>query len=161
MTLPELFGAAVRRDGANPFLTYYDDVTGERIELSAVTTANWVAKTANLLADEYDLEPGESVAIGLPPHWLGVVWALSTWSVGASVTTGEGTLAITGPDFAIRGARETVASALLPSADGSASRCRRESTITGPRSTTIPTFSFRTIHLPVAVRRTTRRRTTT
>ncbi|MDX6260900.1 MAG: hypothetical protein QOH84_2588 [Kribbellaceae bacterium] len=114
MTLPELFGAAVRRDGANPFLTYYDDVTGERIELSAVTTANWVAKTANLLTDEYDLEPGETVAIGLPPHWLGVVWALSTWSVGASVTTGEGTLAITGPDFAIRGARETVASALLP-----------------------------------------------
>jgi uncharacterized protein (TIGR03089 family) len=114
VTLPELFGAAVRRDGANPFLTYYDDVTGERIELSAVTTANWVAKTANLLADEYDLEAGESVAIGLPPHWLGVVWALSTWSVGAAITTGEGTLAITGPDFAIRGSRETVASALLP-----------------------------------------------
>lgn len=114
MTLPELFGAAVRRDGANPFLTYYDDVTGERIELSAVTTANWVAKTANLLADEYDLEAGETVAIGLPPHWLGVVWALSTWSVGATVTTGEGVLAITGPDFGIRGSRETVASALLP-----------------------------------------------
>lgn len=114
MTLPELFGAAVQRDGANPFLTYYDDVTGERIELSAVTTANWVAKTANLLVDEYDLEPGETVAIGLPPHWLGVVWALSAWSAGATVTTGEGALAITGPDFAVRGTRETIASALLP-----------------------------------------------
>jgi len=114
VTLPELFGAAVQRDSANPFLTYYDDVTGERIELSAVTTANWVAKTANLLVDEYDLEAGETVALGLPPHWLGVVWALSTWSAGASVTTGEGTLAITGPDFAIRGSRETIASALLP-----------------------------------------------
>ncbi|MEU4393423.1 TIGR03089 family protein [Kribbella sp. NPDC023855] len=114
MTLPQLFGAAVQRDGANPFLTYYDDVTGERIELSAVTTANWVAKTANLLVDEYDLEPGETVAIGLPPHWLGVVWALSTWSAGATVTTGEGALAITGPDFAVRGTRETIASALLP-----------------------------------------------
>ncbi|TCC64187.1 TIGR03089 family protein [Kribbella pittospori] len=112
--LPELFAAAVRRDGGAPFLTYYDDSTGERIELSAVTTANWVAKTANLLVDEYDLESGETVAIGLPPHWLGVVWALSTWSVGASLTTGTGTLAITGPDFAIRGERETVASALLP-----------------------------------------------
>ncbi|WBQ03996.1 TIGR03089 family protein [Kribbella sp. CA-293567] len=114
MTLPELFGAAVRRDGANPLLTYYDDVTGERIELSAVTTANWVAKTANLLVDEYDLEAGETVAIGLPPHWLGVVWALSAWSAGAEVTTGEGTVAITGPDFAVRGTRETIASALLP-----------------------------------------------
>ena len=112
--LPELFAAAVRRDGGAPFLTYYDDTSGERIELSAVTTANWVAKTANLLVDEYDLEAGETVAIGLPPHWLGVVWALSTWSVGASLTSGTGTLAITGPDFAIRGERETVASALLP-----------------------------------------------
>ena len=112
--LPELFAAAVRRDGAGPFLTYYDDASGERIELSALTTANWVAKTANLLVDEYDLESGETVAIGLPPHWLGVVWALSTWSAGASLTSGTGTLAITGPDFAIRGSRETVASALLP-----------------------------------------------
>jgi uncharacterized protein (TIGR03089 family) len=113
-TLPELFSAAVRRDGANPFLTYYDDVSGERIELSALTTANWVAKTANLLVDEYDLETGETVAIDLPPHWLGVVWALSAWSAGAAVTTGEGALAITGPDFGARGTRETVASALLP-----------------------------------------------
>jgi uncharacterized protein (TIGR03089 family) len=113
-TLPELFAAAVRRDGASPFLTYYDDVTGERIELSAVTTANWVAKTANLLVDEYELEPGETVAVGLPPHWLGVVWALATWSAGASVTTGEGDLAITGPDFRVRGKRESIASALLP-----------------------------------------------
>jgi uncharacterized protein (TIGR03089 family) len=112
--LPELFAAAVRRDGGAPFLTYYDDASGERIELSAVTTANWVAKTANLLVDEYDLEAGETVAIGLPPHWLGVVWALSTWSVGAALTSGTGTLAITGPDFAVRGERETVASALLP-----------------------------------------------
>ncbi|GAB3833028.1 TIGR03089 family protein [Kribbella italica] len=113
-TLPELFAAAVRRDGASPFLTHYDDVTGERIELSAVTTANWVAKTANLLVDEYELEPEETVAIGLPPHWLGVVWALATWSAGASVTTGEGDLAITGPDFRVRGNRESIASALLP-----------------------------------------------
>src|SRR3954451_18262192 len=113
-TLPELFSNAVRRDGASPFLTYYDDLSGERIELSAVTTANWVAKTANLLVDEYDLEPGETVAIGLPPHWLGVVWALSTWSVGASLTSKTSTLAITGPDFTVRGDRETVASALLP-----------------------------------------------
>jgi uncharacterized protein (TIGR03089 family) len=112
--LPDLFATAVRRDGARPFLTYYDDATGERIELSALTTANWVAKTANLLVDEYDAEPGDTVAIGLPAHWLGVVWALSTWSTGAALTSGTGALAITGPDFAIRGERETVASALLP-----------------------------------------------
>ncbi|ADB30675.1 hypothetical protein Kfla_1578 [Kribbella flavida DSM 17836] len=113
-TLPELFAAAVRRDGASPFLTYYDDVTGERIELSAVTTANWIAKTANLLVDEYDLAPDETVALALPPHWLGVVWALATWSAGAAVTTGAGDLAITGPDFRAAGRRETIATALLP-----------------------------------------------
>ncbi|HZX04838.1 TIGR03089 family protein [Kribbella sp.] len=112
--LPDLFAAAVRRDGAKPFLTYYDDASGERIELSAVTTANWVAKTANLLQDEYDVESGDTVAIGLPPHWLGVVWALSTWAAGAALTSGTGTIAITGPDLEIRGERETVASALLP-----------------------------------------------
>ncbi|MFC9693864.1 TIGR03089 family protein [Kribbella sp. NPDC056951] len=112
--LPEVFAAAVRRDGAGPLLTYYDDETGERIELSALTTANWVAKTANLLVDEYDLEAGETVAIGLPPHWLGVVWALATWSAGASLTSKTGTLAITGPDFTATGERETIASALLP-----------------------------------------------
>ena len=112
--LPELFAATVRLDGGRPFLTYYDDATGERIELSAVTTANWVAKTANLLVDEYDLEADRTVAIGLPPHWLGVVWALSTWSVGASLTSKRADVAITGPDFAIRGSEETVASALLP-----------------------------------------------
>lgn len=113
-TLPDLFSAAVRRDGASPFLTYYDDTSGERIELSYLTTANWVAKTANLLVDEYELEPSETVASGLPPHWLGVVWALATWSTGASLTSGHGDVAITGPDFGVRGKRETVASALLP-----------------------------------------------
>lgn len=113
-TLPELFTAAVRRDAASPFLTYYDDTSGERIELSALTTANWVAKTANLLADEFELEPGETVAIDLPPHWLGVVWALSTWSTGAAVTTGQGDLAVTGPGLGARGRRDTLATALLP-----------------------------------------------
>src|ERR671916_159829 len=102
------FAEWVKRDGGRPFVTYYDDQTGERIELSWVTTANWVAKTANLLVDEYELEPGETVAIGLPPHWLGVVWALSAWSAGAAVTTGAGSVAITGPDFGLRGTRETI-----------------------------------------------------
>lgn len=113
-TLPELFTAAVRRDAASPFLTYYDDSSGERIELSALTTANWVAKTANLLSDEFDLESGDTVAIDLPPHWVGVVWVLSTWFTGAAVTTGQGDLAITGPGFGARGTRDTMATALLP-----------------------------------------------
>ena len=114
-TLPGLFESAVRRDGGRPFVTFYDDVSGERIELSHATTANWVAKTANLLVDEIDLESGETVRVALPPHWLGIVWALSAWSCGAALSTTGGDIAIVGPDtLDVRGARATMASALLP-----------------------------------------------
>ncbi|COV98637.1 TIGR03089 family protein [Mycobacterium tuberculosis] len=37
----------LRADPVGPRITYYDDATGERIELSAVTLANWAAKTGN------------------------------------------------------------------------------------------------------------------
>ena len=46
---PQLLDEALRRDPARPLLTFYDDATGERTELSVATFANWVAKTANLL----------------------------------------------------------------------------------------------------------------
>ena len=42
----------LRADPVGPRITYYDDASGERIELSAVTLANWAAKTGNLLRDE-------------------------------------------------------------------------------------------------------------
>lgn len=113
-TLPELFATAVRRDGGRPFVTFYDDASGERIELSYATTANWVAKTANLLVDELDLEPDETVSVHLPPHWLGVVWALSAWSAGAALSAAPGAIALIGPGDGTRGRRATVATALLP-----------------------------------------------
>lgn len=113
--LPQLFEESVRRDAGSPFLTFYDDASGERIELSRATTANWVAKTANLLTDELDLVPGETVSIALPPHWLGVVWALSAWSCNATLAGSGGDIAFVGPDsLEVRGTRETVATALLP-----------------------------------------------
>jgi hypothetical protein len=34
----------LRSDPVGPRVTYYDDATGERIELSAATLANWAAK---------------------------------------------------------------------------------------------------------------------
>ena len=51
-TFPRLLDAALRSDPARPLVTFYDDATGERIELSVTTYANWVAKTASLLQDE-------------------------------------------------------------------------------------------------------------
>jgi len=77
-------GALLDRDPAQPFVTFYDHDTGERVELSAATAANWVAKTANLLS-ALGLEPGARVAVLLPVHWQASVVLLACWSVGAEV----------------------------------------------------------------------------
>lgn len=72
---------------ARPLITFYDDATGERIELSGVTTANWAAKAANLLRDECDVEPGTRVAVLLPAHWQTAAVLLAAWWCGAEVVT--------------------------------------------------------------------------
>jgi uncharacterized protein (TIGR03089 family) len=82
-TPPQLLAQQRAHDGSRPFLTYYDMVAGERVELSVATTANWVAKTANLLVDEYGVEPGDSICVRLPLHWLAAVVVLACWSTGA------------------------------------------------------------------------------
>ncbi|PWW22924.1 uncharacterized protein (TIGR03089 family) [Geodermatophilus normandii] len=81
----DLLAAALRRDAAAPLVTAYDDATGERVELSATTLANWVAKTANLLQDEFDVGPGSTVALALPVHWQTAAVLLGVWSCGATV----------------------------------------------------------------------------
>ena len=81
----ELLAAAVRRNPAAPLLTAYDDATGDRVELSGATLANWVAKTANLLQDEFDVGPGSTVAVALPVHWQTAAVLLAAWSCGAAV----------------------------------------------------------------------------
>jgi uncharacterized protein (TIGR03089 family) len=86
-------------DPAQPFLTYYDHATGERVELSGVTSANWVAKTSNLLVDDLDAGPGTRVRLGLPSHWLRFVWLLSCWSVGAGVVDSRADIGVSGPEL--------------------------------------------------------------
>jgi uncharacterized protein (TIGR03089 family) len=83
----QLLAQALARDPARPLLTYYDDGTGERAELSATTLANWVAKTANLLQDELALSPGDRVAVVLPTHWQTAAVLLATWAVGGVAST--------------------------------------------------------------------------
>ena len=80
-----LLAAARDRDPARPLVTHYDDSTGERVELSATTLDNWVAKTANLLQDEFDVGPGSTVAVSLPVHWQTAAVLLGVWSCGAAV----------------------------------------------------------------------------
>src|SRR6476619_7166791 len=70
-----LLAGAVRSDGSQVLLTFYDDATGERAEL-------WVAKTANRCRDDLGLEVGAHVAIALPLHWQAAVWWQVCWESG-------------------------------------------------------------------------------
>jgi uncharacterized protein (TIGR03089 family) len=78
---------ALATDGGRPRLTWYGD-DGERVELSAAVLTNWVAKTTNLLVEEFDAGPGVRVAVDLPPHWRTVLWSLATWRCGGTVALG-------------------------------------------------------------------------
>lgn len=99
-TFPALLDRRLRDQPSRPFITFYDDATGERTELSVQTYANWVSKTANLLSDELMLDPGAAIAVALPPHWLGTVFLGAAWSCGLRVdVAGEDPeLVVVGPD---------------------------------------------------------------
>jgi uncharacterized protein (TIGR03089 family) len=108
-------------DPSRPFITFYDDATGERVELSFTTLDNWVAKTANLLQDSLGTASGERVAVLLPPHWLGVVWTLAAWTAGLVVDLADPTgaeVVVAGPERLAEaleaGGRDTVAVSLAP-----------------------------------------------
>jgi uncharacterized protein (TIGR03089 family) len=73
----------LRADPVGPRITYYDDATGERIELSGVTLANWAAKTGNLLRDELGAGPASRVAVLLPAHWQTAAVLFGVWWIGA------------------------------------------------------------------------------
>lgn len=89
----DVLAAMLRSDATAPRITQYDDTDsptrGERIEISAKVLANWVAKSANLLQDEFDVSTGTSVRLALPAHWRTAYWALAVWSVGATVVLGS------------------------------------------------------------------------
>ncbi|PXX05712.1 uncharacterized protein (TIGR03089 family) [Mycolicibacterium moriokaense] len=72
-------------DPVGPRITYYDDASCERIELSTVTLANWAAKTGNLLRDELGAGPATRVAVLLPAHWQTAAVLFGIWWIGAEV----------------------------------------------------------------------------
>ncbi|MEV4488791.1 TIGR03089 family protein [Micromonospora coxensis] len=88
--IARVFADAIATDPTRPLLTWYDDATGERTELSGATLANWVAKTANLLVDELALAPGDSAAVLLPPHWQTAAVLLGCWSAKLTVADAPG-----------------------------------------------------------------------
>jgi uncharacterized protein (TIGR03089 family) len=82
----ERFATAAAEDPARPLLTWYDDATGDRTELSGATLDNWISKTANLLVDGLGLGPGDRAGLLLPPHWQAAAVLLGAWSAGLDVT---------------------------------------------------------------------------
>jgi len=112
-TFPLLLERRLAADPGQPFVTYYDDLTGERTELSVKTYANWVSKTANLFVEELMLDVGDDVRIDLPTHWLGVVFLGALWTCGLGLDD-DAPVAIVGPDGLERPAATTMACSLLP-----------------------------------------------
>ncbi|MET9656237.1 TIGR03089 family protein [Streptomyces sp. NPDC006510] len=120
-TPADLLRSALAADPARPLVTFYDDATGERVELSVATFANWVAKTANLLQGDLAAAPGDRLALLLPAHWQSAVWLLACSSVGVIADVqgdpADADLVVSGPDTleAARACRgERVALALRP-----------------------------------------------
>ncbi len=75
---------------ASPRLTVYDEVAGTRMEFSAMTLDNWANKIANMLIDEFDLDPhdpfGESptIIVDLPVSWQAAVIPVGIYNAGLS-----------------------------------------------------------------------------
>lgn len=127
-TFADVLTRRLRNDPGQPLVTFYDHATGERVELSVTTWANWVAKASSLLVDELGLERGDRLGIDLPPHWLGTVFAGAAWNAGLVVVplpeadgpaTGDLAAVVCGPDtvaaWAARGPDvEVLACSLLP-----------------------------------------------
>lgn len=119
-TYPETLAHALRTDPGDPFVTFYDDRSGERQELSTTTYANWVAKASGLLVDEHGLERGDRIRIDLPAHWLATVFLGAAWNTGLVVTDSERPDAVVcGPESLSAWAeaadeRPTLACSLLP-----------------------------------------------
>lgn len=61
------------RSACAALITWYGP-DGARTELSTVTFATAVAKTAGALVAEWDVERGAGVRLELPPHWQLPVW---------------------------------------------------------------------------------------
>lgn len=114
-TFPALLEQRLRREPSQPFVTFYDDASGERTELSVTTYANWVSKTANLFTDELMLDPGDGLHVELPTHWLGAVFLGGLLSCGLTLDA-TAPVAVIGPEGLTRDelAATTLACSLRP-----------------------------------------------
>jgi len=83
----DLRAALLAGDLTRPRLTWYDGVTGERVDLSGKTLAKWIAKAANWLELEMGLAPGDRLGLTIPQdHWRAIYWSLAAWTRGLDIT---------------------------------------------------------------------------
>lgn len=100
MTVHDLLADRSVRDPARPLITFlrFDgDHVDERMELSALSVANGVAKIAGLLRDELDVQPGDPLPMHLPLHWQTPLWIAAAAATGAVLLPGatpEGKVAV-------------------------------------------------------------------
>jgi len=98
----QFFADLLAAEPGRPFVTYYDEASGERSELSAKSLANWVAKTHHLLGTELGLGAGDTALIALPAHWISVPALLGCLTAGLALTTkaAEAQVAFVSPETA-------------------------------------------------------------
>ncbi|MDO4610558.1 TIGR03089 family protein [Corynebacterium sp.] len=73
-------------DPSTPRLTCYDETTGGRTDLNAATLDNWASKVANMLHDEFDLEPGDRAWVDLPLTWPAACIVLGAARAGVELS---------------------------------------------------------------------------
>lgn len=88
-----LLAPILSADPASPRLTVYDEAAGTRMEFSGVTLDNWANKIANMLIDEFDLEPDPTAAprivVDLPVSWQAAVLPIGVYNAGLTFDTGD------------------------------------------------------------------------
>jgi uncharacterized protein (TIGR03089 family) len=100
-------------DAARPLLIHRDESAGTRVELSGASLANTVAKASALVEED----AGGTLALAMPPHWIGAALTLAGWHAGLLVRVNEpaagvdyvegAEIAVVGPDLPPRTRAET------------------------------------------------------
>ena len=117
MTPEQAFAELLRAEPARPFVTYYDEATGERTELSVKSLANWVAKTHHLLVDELGLGVGDTALVGTVAHWITYPVLLGCLTAGLALTpdeTGDAAVAFVDPEHVERATKVPDVYAVAP-----------------------------------------------
>ena len=89
-------------DAARPLLIHRDETAGTRVELSGASLANAVAKASALVEEDV----GGTLALAMPPHWIGAALSLAGWHAGLLVRVNDpvaGVEAVEGAEIAVVG----------------------------------------------------------